>query len=268
MMANTANATISLVVTTTVPNAALTNTVTVASDLTDSFLNNNTATSNSTAVNNPVPTITFLNPYWTPPTPVGIAFTLTVNGTNFTTDSKVQWGGTERSTTFFNATKLTAWIPASDITIKGTANCTVVTPTPGGGTSNAATFTISDTAPASGGGGGGGGGGCFIATAAFGSPLEKHVQILRDFRDRILLGNSAGKAFVDFYYRTSPPIADKIAKSDILRQITRIMLMPVIGVVYLIMNFGALPTLLVFIFMLLMLTFAVRQARRRFRSAA
>jgi hypothetical protein len=42
------------------------------------------------------------------------------------------------------------------------------------------------------GGGEGGGGGCFIATAAYGSSVEPHVKILREFRDRIVINNSFG----------------------------------------------------------------------------
>ena len=45
--------------------------------------------------------------------------------------------------------------------------------------------------------------GCFIATAAYGSLMEPHVMILRDFRDRILLTNSLGKGFVKAYYTYS-----------------------------------------------------------------
>ena len=47
-------------------------------------------------------------------------------------------------------------------------------------------------------GDGGGGGGCFIATAAYGSMMEPHVKILRDFRDRFMLHNSLGKVFINF----------------------------------------------------------------------
>jgi hypothetical protein len=57
-------------------------------------------------------------------------------------------------------------------------------------------------------------GDCFIATAAFGSPLEPHVHVLRDLRDRYLLTNSIGKAFVALYHKFSPPIADFIAKNE------------------------------------------------------
>lgn len=84
-----------------------------------------------------------------------------------------------------------------------------------------------------GGGNGSGGGGCFIATAAFGSYLEPHVKILRDFKDRYLLTNSLGQAFVKYYYRYSPPIADVIRKHESLKSAVRFALVPVVyGVEY------------------------------------
>ncbi len=69
---------------------------------------------------------------------------------------------------------------------------------------------------------------CFIATAAYGSSLDPHVKALRDFRDRFLLTNAAGRAFVRIYYRLSPPIADCIGRYDSLRMLTRSALTPVI----------------------------------------
>lgn len=83
-------------------------------------------------------------------------------------------------------------------------------------------------APAPQSGGGGGGGGCFIATAAYGSYFEPHVLTLRVFRDDVLLQSEWGEAFVDFYYEWSPPVADFIADSPLLKGATRLALTPVV----------------------------------------
>ena len=84
------------------------------------------------------------------------------------------------------------------------------------------------SASGSGGGDSGGGGGCFIATAAYGSYLDPHVQILRNFRNQYLLKNAPGRAFVRLYNRYSPPAASLIKDHDFLRTATRILLTPVV----------------------------------------
>jgi len=97
-----------------------------------------------------------------------------------------------------------------------------------------------------GGGSGGGGGGCFIATAAYGSPLHPYVKELRRFRDRHLLTNSTGKAFVRLYYRYTPPLAAGIQGDDSLRFLTRVMLTPlVMTVVYPCLSLSVLTTLII-----------------------
>jgi hypothetical protein len=70
---------------------------------------------------------------------------------------------------------------------------------------------------------------CFIATAAYGTPMAQEIQILRDFRDGYLLTNPVGRAFVDFYYRVSPPIAEFITEHPSLKPIVRAGLMPAIA---------------------------------------
>ncbi|MBI5056173.1 MAG: hypothetical protein HZB61_06125 [Nitrospirae bacterium] len=87
------------------------------------------------------------------------------------------------------------------------------------------------TCVSSGGGGGGGGGGCFIATAAYGSYLAEEVTVLTKFRDHHLLTNSAGRTFVHYYYKYSPPAADFISRHVVLKTAVRFLLTPVVFVI-------------------------------------
>jgi hypothetical protein len=76
------------------------------------------------------------------------------------------------------------------------------------------------------------GSGCFIATAAYGSPTAEQLDVLREFRDAVLLESAAGSQFVALYYRLSPPIADFISGSSFLRTLVRELLVdPVVWMV-------------------------------------
>ena len=70
----------------------------------------------------------------------GPAFTLTVTGTNFTSQSLVVWNGVDQPTQFDSITKLTAQISAAEIATQGTAPITVFDPL--NGTTSAKSFTI------------------------------------------------------------------------------------------------------------------------------
>ena len=72
------------------------------------------------------------------------------------------------------------------------------------------------------------GAGCFIATAAWGEPWDDNVRTLRRFRDRFLMGNAPGRAFVRWYYRVSPPLAAFIAESPARRAVVRAALTPLV----------------------------------------
>ena len=70
---------------------------------------------------------------------------------------------------------------------------------------------------------------CFIATAAYGSYLDSHVDTLRDFRDAYLETNPVGSSLVSLYYRTSPPIAKFIDANPAVKPVVRAALMPAVA---------------------------------------
>ena len=63
---------------------------------------------------------------------------------------------------------------------------------------------------------------CFIATAAYGSDTAKELDILREFRDTVLLPSNLGVRFVSFYYRIGPPIANLMSQHEVFRTAVRV----------------------------------------------
>lgn len=86
------------------------------------------------------PTLTAVSPNTV--TAGNTSFTLTASGTNFSNNSTVNWNGSPLTTTFVNATSLTASVPAANVALAGTASITVATP--GATTSTAIIFTITN----------------------------------------------------------------------------------------------------------------------------
>ena len=105
----------------------------------------NTATLTISVQPNPTPTLTTLAPNSI--VAGSAAFTLTVNGTGFVPGAVVNWNGSPRTTSFVSDTQLAAQITAEDVATQDGASVTVVNPTPGGGVSNALTFTVTPPNP-------------------------------------------------------------------------------------------------------------------------
>jgi uncharacterized delta-60 repeat protein len=103
---------------------------------------------------------------------------------------------------------------------------------------------------------------CFVATAAFGSLFHPSVKILRDFRDQFMLNNPLTRSLVHLYYRCSPPVADVISSNGILRPVTRVLLLPVVGAAWLTMRLGWLWLLLVAAAMIMFSWYGMPSARK------
>jgi hypothetical protein len=70
--------------------------------------------------------------------------------------------------------------------------------------------------------------GCFIATAAYGSPLAPAVQSLRTIRDGARGKHPVAAAAIDLYERSSPPLAGLIRTGEASRALVRTLLGPVL----------------------------------------
>jgi len=69
---------------------------------------------------------------------------------------------------------------------------------------------------------------CFVATAAHGTPMAAEVRALRGLRDRHLLTNAPGRAFVRAYYAVGPALAEVVRGDETLRAAARTALAPLV----------------------------------------
>lgn len=69
---------------------------------------------------------------------------------------------------------------------------------------------------------------CFIATAAYGTPMAQEISTLRRFRDLEMEPNLIGRNLIYLYYTLSPPIARVITRSSNMKAFVRMALKPII----------------------------------------
>lgn len=69
---------------------------------------------------------------------------------------------------------------------------------------------------------------CFVATAAYGTPMADEIRSLRRLRDRHLLTHAPGRALVSVYEDVGPPLARTIQANETLRTLARVGLSPAV----------------------------------------
>ena len=62
---------------------------------------------------------------------------------------------------------------------------------------------------------------CFISTAAYGTTVAPKLDLLRWYRDNVLIKNKIGKASLEFYFRYSPKIANKLRGMKVRKYIVK-----------------------------------------------
>jgi uncharacterized repeat protein (TIGR01451 family) len=144
-LASGATATVALVLLPT-SSGTVTNIATVSATQPDPDASNNTAHSATTVTGpgyNAVPVLSSLAP--ASALAGASTLTLTVNGSNFSNASGVNWNGMSLSTVLVNPNQLTATVDASLLAAAGSANVTVNNSSPGGGMSGSLPFSIFQT---------------------------------------------------------------------------------------------------------------------------
>ena len=93
---------------------------------------------------------------------------------------------------------------------------------------------------------------CFIATAAYGSILDKRINTFRSFRNQVMNHSQIGKRLIQVYYKHGKKAADFIKSNNSLKFIVRTALWPALGFAHLSLKFG-FKTTIFFSFLILLL---------------
>ena len=103
---------------------------------------------------------------------------------------------------------------------------------------------------------------CFVTTAAYGDADHPVVEVLRQFRDRVLLPTDPGKALVRYYYEAGPSLAAAIEDKPLACLFVRLLVTPVAGFAFLALFYPVLiPVILLLSWWLARL--ALRALERR-----
>jgi hypothetical protein len=108
---------------------------------------------------------------------------------------------------------------------------------------------------------------CFIATAAYGSPMSERVNTFRNFRDRFLIKNHWTRKLVSLYYHYSPEYAHWLAKSDSARAIARVFLWPAWAFAWVALQAGLSQAFLLLITLMLLPLVLLKRKQLVFKTA-
>jgi hypothetical protein len=109
--------------------------------------------------------------------------------------------------------------------------------------------------------------GCFIATAAFGADWAAEVLVLRQFRDRYLARNAAGRAFIAWYYRNGPIAASYLNEYAELKPLVRAALWPLVALAAFLLGASTTTQLMVVSLLPILCISLYRSSRRSGRPA-
>jgi len=72
---------------------------------------------------------------------------------------------------------------------------------------------------------------CAVSYILTGTPYDGYLSRLRKFRDKVLMKSGVGRTFVKFYYSLSPGLVKILQKYDLLKMISKALVVPLIHII-------------------------------------